>query len=80
MLKRLLMGSALVALLAGCGTTQSINAGQSDVVRGARGIVGTALIGAEGKTAQDQDKINETVARLCGTGVYTKSECARHDK
>ena len=80
MLKKSLMVFALVALLAGCGTTQNISAGQSDIVRGARGIVGTALIGADGKTAQDQDKINETVARLCGTGVYTKSECARHVK
>ena len=78
MLKKSLLASALVVSLTGCGTTQALNASQSDIVRGARGIVGTALIGAEGKTQKDQDKIDETVARLCGTGVYTPSECARH--
>lgn len=78
MLKKLLLASALAVSLAGCGTTHTISAGQNDIVRGTRGIVGTALINAEGKTAQDQDRIDETVARLCVTGVYTKSECARH--
>jgi len=78
MLKKLLLGFAVAALLTGCGTSQALNASQNDIVRGARGVVGTALIGVQGKTPKDQDQIDETVARLCGTGVYTKSECARH--
>jgi len=37
------------------------------------------LIGARGATPTDQDKIDETVAGLCGTRAWTQSECARHD-
>ncbi|WP_412549867.1 hypothetical protein [Sinorhizobium meliloti] len=38
-----------------------------------------SLIGARGATAFDQDKIDETVAGLCGARAWTQSECARHD-
>ncbi len=27
----------------------------------------------------DQGKIDETVAGLCASGAWTRSECARHD-
>lgn len=40
--------------------------------------MGNSLIGARGKTAEDQMKIDRTVARGCGGMVYSKAECARH--
>lgn len=42
-------------------------------------IVGTNLAGAKGATAQDQDKIDRTVARLCAGGVWNKSTCESHN-
>lgn len=50
---------------------------QSDI---ARTIVGTRLVGAQGRTRADQRKIGATVARLCAAKVWRTSECARHDK
>lgn len=63
-------------LLAACSTTKPAPV-SSD---GLRRVVGTSLIGAQGKTPADQAKINETAAGLCGGGIWTKSECARHGK
>ncbi|WP_436123031.1 hypothetical protein [Aminobacter sp. LjRoot7] len=45
-----------------------------------RAVVGTSLVGAQGKTPTDQAGIDETAAGLCAGGVWTKSECARHGK
>lgn len=47
---------------------------------GLRRVVGTSLIGARGRTPADQGKIDETAAGLCGGGVWTRSECARHGR
>lgn len=53
---------------------------QRDDLKGsARLIVGTSLVGARGASPRDQGAIDETVAGLCGAGVWTRSECARHD-
>lgn len=49
-------------------------------VEGLRPVVGTSLIGARGRTPADQLKIDETAAGLCGGGVWSKSECARHGR
>lgn len=73
---------ALIALsalaLAGCSTSQAVNAKKTPLANSARAIVGTSLIGAKGATASDQNKIDETAAGLCGAGVWRPSECARH--
>jgi len=53
---------------------------KGNLIESTRGIVGTSLIGAVGKTDADQDKIDDTVAGLCGAGVYTKMECLAHRK
>ncbi|WP_428832904.1 hypothetical protein [Pseudaminobacter soli (ex Li et al. 2025)] len=47
---------------------------------GLRKVVGTSLIGAKGATPADQLKIDETAAGLCGAGVWSASECARHGR
>lgn len=65
---------AVVLLTAGCSTSKPAPV----TVDGLRPIVGTSLIGAKGATSDDQSKIDETVAGLCGSSVWTKSECARH--
>ena len=63
-------------LLAGCTSSNPVPV-TSD---GLRSVVGTSLIGARGASAEDQFKINETVAGLCGGGVWTRSECAAHGR
>jgi len=40
--------------------------------------VGTDLPGAKGETLADQDKIDSTVAGLCGAGIYAKELCDQH--
>ncbi len=67
-----------VLTLAGCTTSQMVSASGDRQKATARAIVGTSLIGARGATPKDQDKIDDTVAGVCGAGVWTKSECARH--
>jgi len=47
---------------------------------GLRAVVGTSLVGARGATPQDQIKIDETAAGLCGAGVWSKTDCARHGR
>lgn len=64
--------------MAGCSHSQQGNAAKPDLIRATRGIVGTDLIGARGATPRDQDKIDDTIAGLCGVKVYTESECDRH--
>ncbi len=64
------------SMLAGC-TTSKLAPVTSD---GLRAVVGTDLVGAKGKTPADQVKIDSTAAGLCGGGIWTKSECARHGR
>ncbi|WP_373413721.1 hypothetical protein [Ensifer aridi] len=73
----LIVASALSA--AGCISTQQVNASKDRLNQAARAVVGTSLIGARGATPADQDKIDETVAGLCGSRTFTKAECAAHD-
>ncbi|RVG74082.1 hypothetical protein [Sinorhizobium meliloti] len=73
----LIVASALNA--AGCISTQAVNASKDRLNQAARAVVGTSLVGARGATPADQDKIDETVAGLCGARAWTQSECARHD-
>lgn len=67
---------AAALMLAGCSTSKPAPV----TTDGLRNVVGTSLIGARGATDGDQVKINETVAGLCGGGVWTHSECARHGR
>ncbi len=81
MTQRTLKLSALCAVLlamAGCSTSQAVNANKEKLASSARAIVGTSLVGAVGATQGDQDKIDETVAGLCGAGVWKASECTKH--
>ncbi|XNY05218.1 hypothetical protein ACMFL9_12105 (plasmid) [Sinorhizobium meliloti] len=73
----LIVACALSA--AGCTSTQQVSASKDRLNQAARAVVGTSLVGARGATTADQDKIDETVAGLCGARAWTKSECARHD-
>ncbi len=73
----LIVASALSA--AGCISTQAVNASKDRLNQAARAVVGTSLVGARGATPADQDKIDETIAGLCGARAWTQSECARHD-
>lgn len=71
---------ASVLTLAGCTTSDQISAGNKDLARATRGVVGTSLIGVKGKTPKDQEGVDDSVAGLCAVGSYTKTECARHQK
>ncbi|TWH28918.1 MULTISPECIES: hypothetical protein [unclassified Aminobacter] len=62
----------------GCTPSQQVAASSERLTRTTRSIVGTSLIGARGATAADQDKIDDTIAGLCGARAWTQSECARH--
>ena len=70
------VASALI--LAGCQSSQLASVSSDQQISTARSIVGTSLVGAQGATAADQDKIDDTAAGLCGAGVWTRSECIRH--
>ncbi|WP_127524669.1 hypothetical protein [Mesorhizobium sp. Z1-4] len=67
---------AAALMLAGCTTSKPTPV----TTDGLRKVVGTSLIGTKGATPQDQRNIDETAAGLCGGGVWTRSECARHGK
>lgn len=67
---------AAALMLAGCSTSKPVPVTGD----GLRAVVGTSLIGARGASSADQGKIDETVAGLCGGGVWTRSECARHGR
>nr|WP_246259337.1 hypothetical protein [Chelativorans oligotrophicus] len=72
-------GAASIAaalMLAGCSTSKPVPV----TVEGLRQVVGTSLIGAQGRTPEDQQKIDETAAGLCGASVWTPSECAKHGR
>lgn len=76
----LLFFAAAASSAAGCTTSQQVAASKERLNSSARAIVGTYLAGARGATARDQDRIDETVARLCGASVWTPAECARHGR
>lgn len=62
-----------------CSTTSGPkSAGNEDLAAAVRGVIGTNLIGAKGKTKKDQDGIDDTVAGACSIGSYSQSECVRH--
>ncbi len=60
-------------------STQQVSASKDRLNQAVRAVVGTSLIGAQGATPADQDKIDETTAGLCGARAWTQSECARRD-
>jgi len=59
---------------------QQVSAAKGQVQTAARSIIGTSLIGARGATPKDQEKIDDTVAGVCGSRTWTPAECAAHDK
>lgn len=63
-------------MLAACSTSPTAPASAD----GLRRVVGTALIGARGAAPADQRAIDETAAGLCGAGVWSRAECARHGR
>ncbi|WP_297557523.1 hypothetical protein [Nitratireductor sp.] len=75
-LKTGVLAIAAALSVAGCSTSKPVPV-MSD---GLRNVVGTSLIGARGATADDQRKIDETAAGLCGSGVWSQTECARHGR
>ncbi|MQX47538.1 hypothetical protein [Sinorhizobium medicae] len=75
----LALTAACALSAAGCTSTQQVSASKDRLNQAARAVVGTSLIGARGATPADQDKIDETVAGLCGASAWSQSECARHD-
>ena len=56
-------------------TTSGVNG-----VPALRSALGNSLAGAQGKTVQDQNKIDKTMAPGCAIGLYTGAECDRHTK
>ncbi|MER9662262.1 hypothetical protein [Mesorhizobium sp. M0159] len=64
----------IVLLLAGCGTS-GVNG-----VPALRLALGNSLTGAQGKTVEDQNRIDHTVAPGCAIGLYKPAECDRHTK
>lgn len=78
-LKRLRNGALVIAsalLAAACTTSKPAPVS----TEGLRSVVGTSLVGARGMTPEDQLKIDETAAGLCGASIWTPSECARHGR
>lgn len=47
-------------------------------VAGLRSSIGNTIPGTKGETLDDQDRVDEHVARACAAGVYTAEECAAH--
>lgn len=58
--------------LAACSTLQPAS------VAGVDRAIGDALPGAQGETIEDQDRIDETVARACAAGLYRVDLCDLH--
>ncbi|MEQ1403818.1 hypothetical protein ABK249_02635 [Neorhizobium sp. Rsf11] len=79
-LTRLAFVAASALSVASCTQTAQVSASKVQLQSTARSIVGTSLIGARGKTARDQEKIDDTVAGLCGARAWTVEECAAHDE
>ncbi|MER9901587.1 hypothetical protein [Mesorhizobium sp. M0130] len=42
--------------------------------------LGSSLPGAQGKTVEDQNRIDHTVAPGCAIALYRPAECDRHTK
>ncbi|WP_298938125.1 hypothetical protein [uncultured Ruegeria sp.] len=59
-------------MVAGCSTLQPAS------VEGVDRAIGDALPGARGETIEDQDRIDETVARACAAGIYRVDLCDLH--
>ncbi|WP_181174850.1 hypothetical protein [Mesorhizobium sp. B2-8-9] len=51
-----------------------------DSVPALRLAIGSSLAGAQGKTVNDQNKIDHTMASGCAVKFYTPAECDRHTK
>ena len=65
--------------MAACTTSEPVSASKEKVTDAARSLTGIShLVGAKGATARDQREINVAVARSCGSGVLTPSECNKH--
>lgn len=79
-LTRLVLLAACAASVAACTSTQRVSAPKERLNSAARAVVGTSLIGARGATSADQDKIDDTVAGLCGSKTWTRDECRGHDE
>jgi hypothetical protein len=71
LIKQALYLSTALAM-AGCSTSQPVSVGGVDRV------IGNALPGAQGQTINDQDRIDDTVARACAAGLYSTDLCDRH--
>lgn len=67
-----LLAVASVSLVAACGTSVPVD------VSGLDRAIGDELPGARGQTIEDQDRIDDTVARGCATGIFTRPACDRH--
>jgi hypothetical protein len=59
-------------MLVGCSTSPPAD------VAGLSRAIGTELPGAQGLTLADQERIDDTVARGCASGVYLRLACDRH--
>lgn len=71
-LTKLALFLSAVLTVAGCSTLQPAN------VAGVDRVIGDALPGAQGETTEDQDRIDETVARACAAGLYSTELCNLH--
>lgn len=58
--------------MAACGISRPASVSGLDLV------IGDQLPGAKGKEIADQEKIDDTVARACETGLYSKKLCRAH--
>lgn len=65
---------------AGCQAPGNVSAAKPKIERSAGAIIGTRLVGARGLTPVDQDKIDDTVTRICAARVWSQSDCLRHDE
>ena len=66
----LAISSVLMAV--SCGTSGPVS------VDGVKPVLGDSLPGAQGKTREDQIKIDRTVARACATGLFDRAKCDEH--
>ena len=77
---RLALSVACAVSAAACTSTQQVSASKDQLSRTARAIIGTSLIGVRGATPADQEGIDDTVAGVCGSRVWTAAECLAHDQ
>lgn len=61
-----------VLMMAACSISQPVS------VAGVDRVVGDQLPGAQGLTISDQNRIDDTVARGCAAGLYSRDLCNRH--